>query len=221
MQTHIYATFTDPTNAEKAAGALLDNGVKAEDLTVIQHHLPVIATREIPVTNQLVTDPPYLGVPSTPVIVDTTYEPEESNLDADHAAKSGISTTTSGDAGIGAAKGAGWGIGLGAVAALAALFIPGVGLVIGGGALAMALGGAAATTGAGALAGAVTGYLKDQGFEESEANRYSAIVEGGGAMIYLALPSGDVDEPKAWEIIDKYSGTAMTPRETVQVPYVV
>ena len=46
---------------------------------------------------------------------------------------------------------------------IAALFVPGVGWVLGGGALASAIVGAAAATAAGAAAGGVYGYLKDQG----------------------------------------------------------
>ena len=195
MQETLHAIFAEAGNAEKAAGALLDNGVRAEDLTVIQNYM----------------------------------EPKNESLDdradaesaTENAAKSGISTTTPGDAGIGAAKGAGWGLGLGAVAGLACLFIPGVGLVIGGGALAVAIGAAAATTGAGAVAGAVTGYLKDQGFEEEDGVRYAEVVKNGGAILSLTLPSGDLDEPKAWEIIDKYNGEPFSSGvRTTGAPYV-
>ncbi len=48
--------------------------------------------------------------------------------------------------------------------------MPGVGLVVGGGALALAIGGALGTTAAGAVAGGMAGYLKDQGVSETDAN---------------------------------------------------
>ena len=148
--------------------------------------------------------------------MDMPPTPEETLMDAEDEAKFGISTTTVGDAEIGAFKGAGWGLGLGAVAALAVLFIPGFGLVIGGGALEIALGATAGATAAGAVAGAVTGYLKDQGFEDSDAQKYMDIVSGGGAILSLALPSGKVYEPQAWEIISKYNGVPFTEQEAVR-----
>src|SRR5205085_9990716 len=91
------------------------------------------------------------------------YEEEKDN---DLSAKTGLSTTTPADAGVGAAKGAGIGLGVGVLAALASIFVPGFGLVAGGGALATAIAGAVGTTAAGAIAGGVHGYLKDQGVPE-------------------------------------------------------
>jgi len=122
-------------------------------------------------------------------------------------AKSGISTTTSGDAASGAMKGAGVGLGIGALAALASLFIPGFGLVTGGGALAMALGAAAGTTAAGAVAGGVAGYLVDQGVPEAAAVDYEKALEHGGAIIAVSLPSNDVSRTDAEQILNKYQAT--------------
>jgi hypothetical protein len=122
----------------------------------------------------------------------------------DRAAKSGISTTTAGDAGIGAIKGAEWGAGIGVLAAVASLAIPGVGLVVGGGALAYAVGAALATAGAGAIAGGVTGFLKDQGVEDHIAASYSDEVRNGGALVAVEYPSGPVGEYQIREILEKY-----------------
>jgi hypothetical protein len=127
--------------------------------------------------------------------------------DVESTAKSGITTTTAGDAGSGAVKGAGVGLGVGALAALWALFVPGIGLVLGGGALAAALGGVAAATGAGAVAGGVTGYLKDQGVDDHVAEDYDRTVQSGGALLAISLPTGSLDEGKAREILDKYGAT--------------
>ncbi len=211
MQTHIYASFADPKSAERAAGALLDNGVQASDLTIIQHHSGETNPIPMPVSSPAIAEYQPVGG-----FMDMPPTPEETLMDAEDEAKFGISTTTVGDAEIGAFKGAGWGLGLGAVAALAVLFIPGFGLVIGGGALEIALGATAGATAAGAVAGAVTGYLKDQGFEDSDAQKYMDIVSGGGAILSLALPSGKVYEPQAWEIISKYNGVPFTEQEAVR-----
>ena len=103
--------------------------------------------------------------------------------DVETAAKHGISTTTPEDAGEGAVKGTGWGLGVGILASLAVLAVPGVGLVLGGGALAAALGATALTAGAGAIAGGSIGYLKEQGVPGDAAERYHGAVAGGGAVL--------------------------------------
>ena len=120
------------------------------------------------------------------------------------AAKRGISTTTPEDAGEGAVKGTGIGLGVGILASLAALTIPGIGLVLGGGALAAALGATALTAGAGAIAGGATGFLKDQGVPHEAADRYHGMVAGGGAVLSVNIPSGDVDQATAEAILSKY-----------------
>jgi uncharacterized membrane protein len=126
--------------------------------------------------------------------------------DLDRAAKQGISTTTPGDAGSGAAKGAGIGLGVGVLAGLASLFIPGVGMVIGGGALATAIGGAVGTTAAGAVAGGVTGYFKEQGVPDDAVQQYSNTLSGQGAVLAIGIPSGKVDEGIARQVVSKYGG---------------
>jgi len=125
------------------------------------------------------------------------------------AAKHGISTTTPEDAGEGAVKGTGIGLGVGILASLAALTIPGIGLVLGGGALAAALGATALTAGAGAIAGGATGYLKDQGVPHDAAERYYGTVAGGGAVLSINIPSGDVDQATAESVLSKYGAADM------------
>jgi hypothetical protein len=147
--------------------------------------------------------PTYDTDTNTTVINHTTGEGDKTEL----AAKQGLSTTTPGDAAAGAAKGAGVGLGVGVLAALASLVIPGFGLVVGGGALATAIAGAAGATAAGAIAGGIHGYLKDQGVSDQAAMDYDAAVKHGGAVLAVSLPSGDVDEVKAREILSKYNAT--------------
>src|SRR5579885_2342276 len=121
----IYSTFTDPAMAEKAVGALLDYGIENNHISVV---FPEgYTSRDFPNSDRDRSD------------VDNTEK----------AAKEGISTTTGKDAASGAAKGAGIGLGVGILAGLASVFVPGVGLVLGAGALATAIGGAAGATAAG------------------------------------------------------------------------
>jgi uncharacterized membrane protein len=175
MAQRLYVAFDDRGQAEKAAGALLDYGIRKEDVSVVIDHAG-----------------------------DDAINPDAAGLE--RAAKVGISTTTADDAGAGAAKGAGVGLGVGVLAGLAALFVPGVGLVYGAGALATAIAGAVGTTAAGAVAGGVTGYLKDQGVPEAVVHGYTGRLQNGGALLELVLPSGKVDEPTGREIAAKYGG---------------
>ncbi len=282
MSNTLYAAFADATMAEKAAGALLDHGVRAEDLSLVQHesrynnmpttvaedtgvspdtygeltgattsspgvagagtYVPPVAETTPPITNT----GPYVDTTETTMIdsdavVNTRaetymeeddfatarnqadYDRETHNVDhynsdnknnptddalhAERAAKHGISTTTGADAGAAAITGGAWGLGVGAVAALASLLIPGVGIVVGGGALATAIAGLVATTGGGAVVGAITGYLKDQGVEEHVAQKYGETVSAGGAILAVNVPSGDVDEPLARQMLEKYGAS--------------
>jgi hypothetical protein len=124
----------------------------------------------------------------------------------DLMAKVRPSPTTGADAGAGAVKGGAIGLGVGALAAMTTLFIPGVGWVIGGGALAAALGGAAAVSGAGAAAGAVYGYFKDQGIREDAAQGFDRRFRAGGSILAVHMPSGAAGESKIRQLLEKYGG---------------
>jgi hypothetical protein len=143
---------------------------------------------------------------------ETRPDPEERVHTGDGAslnATHGITTTTGEDAAAGAAKGAGLGLGIGALAAVASLAIPGIGVVIGGGALASALAGAAAATAAGAVAGGAWGYLKDQGIPTEAAERYEAHVSGGGSVLSVDVDGAEVDEETVREMLAKYGASGM------------
>jgi len=176
MRVNIYASFNDTAMARDAVGALLDHGVKTEDITLI---LPVNEDRDL----------------------DAETDRAEETV---AKAETGITTTTQDDAAVGATKGAFFGFGIGSVAALASILIPGVGLIVGGGALATALIGAAGATVAGAAAGGVVGYLKDQGVPEEESQRFSNVYEQGGAILNVSAPSGDIDGASIETILNKY-----------------
>jgi hypothetical protein len=238
MTQTLYASFEDSSQAEKAAGALIDHGVLERDLSLVTNdarlrekamerspaevrdfHMPpdwqaAVAGRSPSPAGytpfQETGDPRYTGVMDTVLYGEPDVADEADDLSVDTyyeqeiAAKTGISTTTPADAGAGAAKGAGIGLGIGVLAGLASLFVPGVGLVFGGGALSGAFAGAAATTAAGAVAGGVTGYLKDQGMPEDLALTYHGAVQRGGAILAVSLPSDNVDEATAMQIATKY-----------------
>lgn len=187
----LYASFVEPKYAERAAGALLDHGARPEDISVLANERTTTG-QPVPVTSE--TD------------------------SAEHSAKTGISTTTPADVAVGTMKGATFGIGLGALAAAASLFIPGIGLVVGGGALATAMMAAAGTALAGAAAGGVAGFLADQGVPEDIVTRYSKEFMEGGAILALAMPSGDLTSEIAEGVLVKYGATNVA---TVNAPRVL
>lgn len=173
----LYASFPTPEDAERVVGALLDNGAEAADISILANKRTAAG--------------------------DPIPEAAEA-ADAEHSAKSGLSTTTSFDVAAGTVKGATVGIGIGALATLAALFIPGVGLVLGGGALAAAVMGGTGTIIAGAAAGGLTGYLKDQGVPDDIVTHYSNTFLEGGSIVAIAVPSGSLAPETAEGIFTKY-----------------
>ena len=250
---HLYASFADAALAEKAAGALLDYGVRQEDISLVANDQYGQAREsyttqtadadyntagtstgaygtEGTAAGYSAADPALgvnpalgtgagvagrnVGVYDNPATATTTgdinpmdqggTDSAAAQGDVETAAKHGISTTTPEDAGSGAVKGTGIGLGVGILASLAALTIPGVGLVLGGGALAAALGATALTAGAGAIAGGATGYLKEQGVPADAAERYHGAVTNGGAVLSVSIPSGKVDQATAESVLSKY-----------------
>ena len=121
-------------------------------------------------------------------------------------AKHGLTTTTGADAAMGAAKGLTFGMGLGMAGAVASLLIPGVGLVLGAGALATLIAGGAA---AGAATGGIVGYLKDQGMGDEVAVAYQNRIATGGAVLALQIPTGDIDETTAESLLVKYGAVGV------------
>lgn len=268
---HLYASFADASLAEKAAGALLDYGVRQEDISLVAHddygktrqsygteaagagYSALDAGKSVgdrlaqagdsaagAVTGAVGatgTAAGYnaaadmqagqaegraamagnesavhgsVGVYDTPTTSSGDMNPldqggpDSAANNTDLSAKQGISTTTPEDAGEGAVKGTGIGLGVGILASLAALAVPGFGLVLGGGALAAAIGATALTAGAGAVAGGVTGYLKEQGVPGEAAEAYHGTVQSGGAVLSVNVPSGDVDQATAQTVLSKY-----------------
>ena len=197
----LYASFVDASAAERAAAALLDHGARAEDISILAN-------------NRLPTSTPAEDVAEA--------------VESEHTAKTGITTTTAADAGLGAAKGTAVGLGVGILAAVASVFIPGLGLVIGGGALATAVAGAAASAGAGAIAGGIAGYLKDQGMGDDLVASYSNAFAAGNAVLSIGVPSGDLSAEEIEPYLTKYgainvstvnqSRNLMEPSNVVEYP---
>jgi hypothetical protein len=178
----IYSSFLDCDDAQRAAGALLDRGALKDDIDLVANEKCTLRENG------------------------TSHNGNGAN----DKAKEGVTVTTGSDAASGAVKGAGVGLAVGIAAGLASILIPGVGLVFGAGALATAMAAAAGTTAAGAIAGGVTGYLVDQGVPTEAAKSYHDTIKNGGALLAFRVPSKDVSESEAIEILTKYHGKSAT-----------
>lgn len=222
LQT-IYALFQDVSDAERAIGALKDHGVASD-------HIGIAARRAAEQDETLrvrqnftrLTDDPTTGLgepevayraqPGTtaPATLGTTEKPAnfvDTPANVDAVGKGGLTTTTPQDAAAGAAVGSGIGLVGGLLAAAAALTIPGVGLILAGGALAGALGVAAATTAAGAAVGGVTGYLRDMGMSEQAAESVHDRLNEGDYLLTVQVDPVRYDDIK--QILLKYNAVGV------------
>jgi len=109
--------------------------------------------------------------------------------------------TPPGDVTGGTMKGSVAGAGIGALVGLAALAIPGVGPLIGAGALVSALGTAGASAAVGAAAGTalggLSGALADAGYSADDARYYGEAVERGDILVAV-----DADEAQVAQVSD-------------------
>ncbi|CAN5373262.1 hypothetical protein BH11ARM1_BH11ARM1_10540 [soil metagenome] len=223
----IYASFPNADDAQKAAGALMDHGVPAENISLIiskeveKEHLefshPQILVRDH--GTSYIADPMDNSLRDTPIAIAPGLGDQDEIVDSEmashpavagpivetekHAEDTGITTTTLPDAASGAAKGALWGVGVGALAAVAALAVPGFGIILGGGALAAGVAALVGTAGAGAVAGGVVGYLKDQGVPAEHIPHYKDAIDAGGALLAIHLEPTD-DRLELEQVIQKY-----------------
>lgn len=203
----IYAAFPEVSQAERAAGALLDYGIRATDISIVSTHghaeylqgMDDMIAEGAPLALDAVESEPASDPWYVPSVV-------QDYPDAHAPSTIGLTTTTSADAAAGAAKGAGIGLGFGALAALSCMAVPGVGLVVGGGMLAAAIACAASATAAGAVAGGIHGYLVDQGIPNEAIDRYSEAYHAGDTILAVTCPSNGVDELTADQVLTKYHG---------------
>ena len=130
-------------------------------------------------------------------------------------ARDGSGEVTDNDAGSDAVKGALGGAGVGAILGVAALAIPGVGPLAAAGAIASSAipGAAAIGAGAGAVAGGLTGFLKDHGVSDDDANYYENRINEGGIFVSVDTSGGDIQADRAREILRRNGGhSASQPR---------
>ena len=196
----LYATFNDAGLAENAVRALLDHGGSNKDISIISRepwssHVNIICLER-----------------DTHRSVDGSISQDRlAKEHSDHAKRSGSaqSSSISGDTNGGAVKGARIGLGVGIAAAITSLIIPGLGLVMGGGALATALAGTAGAAAAGAIAGGVTGYFRDQGVSHVAASDYQEAYENGSVVLCVHIPSGNLGEGAIRDILSAYKAASM------------
>ncbi len=126
----------------------------------------------------------------------------ESGKYKDYATREGT-----GGAGAGAGTGAAIGGGLGLIAGLAALAIPGIGPIIAGGAIATALTG----VGIGAAAGGLIGGLTNMGVPHEDAESYAEGVKRGGVLVTVRADDDETAE-RAADIMDDHGAEDINQR---------
>ncbi len=218
LQT-IYALFQDVADAERAIGALRDHGVPDASIGIAsrraaeQDEAGRIRSGYTRLTEDETTSAatyvPQTGTLPAAAIADTVTPRSDVDTAENVSAigKMGITTTTPQDAAAGAAVGTGVGLVAGLLAAAAAVMIPGVGLVLGGGILAGAFGVAAATTAAGAAVGGVAGYLRDMGMPEQAAANVSDRLREGDYLLTITVDPARYDDIK--QLLLKYNAAGV------------
>jgi hypothetical protein len=218
LQT-IYALFQNVADAERAIGALGDHGVPQSSIGIASRRAAEENETERvrdgytrltdDDTTSAATYAPHIGTAPAAAIASTLTPRSDVDTPENVVAtgKAGLTTTTPQDAAAGAAVGGGVGLVAGLLAAAAAVMIPGVGLVLGGGILAGAIGVAAATTAAGAAVGGVTGYLKDMGMPEQAATNVSDRLREGDYLLTVAVDPARYDEIK--QVLLKYNAAGV------------
>ncbi len=218
LQT-IYALFQNVADAERAIGALRDHGVPDSSIGIasrraaeqdeagrIRGGFTRLTDDE---TTSAATYTPQAGTAPAAAIASTVAPRSDVDTAENVSAvgKTGLTTTTPQDAAAGAAVGTGVGLVAGLLAAAAAVMIPGVGLVVGGGILAGAFGMAAATTAAGAAVGGVAGYLRDMGMPEHAAENVSDRLREGDYLLTVSVDPVRYDEIK--QLLLKYNAAGV------------
>lgn len=135
-----------------------------------------------------------------------TFTAEEVERDA----ATGITTTTAEDFSKGAVIGGSAGLGLGVLLGLATLFVPGVGLVAGAGALATAIAATATTGAAGALVGGLAGYMRDMGVEGEVPDEFERDYADDYIIVAAALRADGLTSTEIANLADKYHATRTT-----------
>jgi hypothetical protein len=175
MAQRVTAIFATRKDAEQAADALVDMGTD-------RAHISTLARGDDGMT-------PY---DATTVHPEGEHAVEPAREVGDSGAA--LTTTDSHDAATGAAIGAVAGL----AAGLLALTIPGIGLVLAAGPLALA-------AASGAIAGGVFGALRDIGIEEHQARGYEERVRGGHVLMTALVPN--LDQAQVRDVLIKYGAT--------------
>ena len=247
MQPTVYASFTDAELAERTVGALLEQGVSADDLSLIvysngqgqdpEHAVQMVDSGEAgaPMLGQerdqregsflyesqvgggIETSERNDSVSSVDEM-DNAQEAAEDMIYPESGASfsrqeghdvmeathhSFFNTTRPGDAGLGTGEVLGEDMTVVEEDELRSMIVPGVGLVLGGGALATNLIGVGiATERGGSPAESMSQYLIDEGVALDQARGLSEDFEGRGAILSISVPPGTVDGEAVMRVLE-------------------
>jgi len=183
MAQRVTAIFISREAADRAANALVDLGAENE-------HISMLARGE----QGTVTSTPATGRQGEHDFVEPAREVGDSGA--------ALTTTNEGDAAKGAAVGAVAGL----AAGLLALTIPGIGLVLAAGPLALA-------AASGAIAGGVYGGLRDIGVDETAARGYEERLRGGNVLLTAVIPP--MSEARVRVVLDEHDAEDISFNEDI------
>jgi len=186
MAQRVTAIFINREAAERAANSLVDLGAQNE-------HISMLARGE----EGKVTSTPATGRQGEHDFVEPAREVGDSGAP--------LTTSDEGDAARGAAVGAVAGL----AAGLLALTIPGIGLVLAAGPLALA-------AASGAIAGGVYGGLRDIGIDETAARDYEERLRGGNVLLTALIPP--MSEARVRVILDEHGAEDISFNEDISTP---
>lgn len=223
----VAAGFLQPDDAERAIGALHDHGVssrqisvatrsgsgdgEATDTLVLSDAPPVVAERDGFMDVQV-------DMPSVPTDMNAATDSRRGGSSTSVASRSliaaegvsALTTTTPADAARGAVGGGVVGLGVGLIAGLAALTIPGVGPILAAGPLWIAIAGTTGAAAGGAAAGGVAGYLRDMGVPDDVAHYHAESLRAGTVVVTIHLGPHD-EAATITGILRKYGGIDIAP----------
>ncbi|MGA9866476.1 MAG: general stress protein [Acetobacteraceae bacterium] len=151
---------------------------------------------------QVVNDLEAAGIPHSDISIVGSNRDDRNGADA---------ADTGSGAGTGATAGGIIGGGVGLLAGIGLLAIPGVGPVVAAGWLAATLAGAGVGAVAGAATGGIVGSLTNAGVPENEANVYAEGVRRGGSLV--TVRGADAEVVRAETIMDARSPADWSERD--------
>ena len=173
MNTILHATFTDAKDGISAVESLLHHGMRAEDINLILPESTSTDAATVRVSNE---------------VARSTNHPSAAPPPCCHEERGDME------------QGAGLGLAFGLVAAMC---VPGIGMIVGSGAIVAGI--MAAGTAAGGLTAGIYGYLTDRGIDAEIARKVTDHLAAGGTTLSVST-TGELNATEITHILEVFGG---------------